>query len=264
MIMRWFGSYTQYRYPRVSFFQYSVGISVFGLLALRRLSVDPPYDGLQVISALVRAGAFGMIAFGITGGIATVFLMGSDGLQAIRSQYRARKNLRETQLQNHRETQERLRRLSIRPNDLKRQRERTEKAEIERKKRESEDERRRKAERDRNERKTLRLQTMLKMQAIPDVNRRQSVRETMDVYLDEESTIDEFTKRFQLLQEHIGRESSIVKPGFQTLTEIENSFAEQFDEIDSLAVHEVEKASLRSYLTKEKQATIHNFLKKGT
>ncbi len=76
--MRWIGSYIHQRYPRVAFFQFFFGVVVFALIAGRRLAVNPPQDIVDTIEAFIRAGSFAMIAFGVTGGIGTMILLGRD------------------------------------------------------------------------------------------------------------------------------------------------------------------------------------------
>lgn len=263
IVMRWIGSFINQRYPRVAFFQFAFAAVVFAVFGLRRLVVDPPYDGLQLLSALIRAGSFSMIAFGITGGIATMILLSREWMKEQQLLESKRQYELERQLEASRKAERRAAMAANRPSTEELARQRLEANARDKEKREREETQRIRIKSERAERRTLRLQIELKTQAIPDNNRRKNVHDMIDAYLNDDAPLSEFKRRLQIVQDHINREAIEEKTGFQTLTEIETSFSRQFDEINSLDVNDVEKASLRAYLTKEKQAVIHNFLKKG-
>ena len=263
VVMRWIGSFINQRYPRVAFFQFAFAAVVFAVFGLRRLAVNPPNDGLELITALIRAGSFSMIAFGITGGIATMVLMMRDWNEEQTIERRHRSFQLEREIEKQREFDRRAAAFANQPSERERDAAQRESLEREKQKRAAVNAERQQIELERAERRTQRMQIELKTQAIADLSRRKNVHDMIDAYLDDEVPLDEFKRRLQIVQDHVSRET-IDKPiGFQNLTEIETAFASQFEEINSLSVNDVEKASLRSYLTKEKQSVIHNLLKKG-
>ena len=263
IVMRWIGSFINQRYPRVAFFQFAFAAIIFAVFGMRRLVVNPPHDGLQLLSALIRAGSFSMIAFGNTGGIATMILLTRDWMKEQQLEDRKRQYELERHLQARREADIRSASRFNQAPEEEREARRQEAEERDRQKREREEVERLRNEAERAERRTLRMQIELKTQSVPDGNRRKHVHDMIDSYLDDDAPIIEFKRRLQIVQDHINRETIEEETGFQSLTDIEASFSNQFGEIESLEVSDVEKASLRAYLTKEKQVVIHNFLKKG-
>ncbi len=259
LALRWAGSYINKRYPGVEYYQFATAIIVFGLIALRRLIVDPPYDGLECIAALVRAASFGMIGFGLAGGIGTLILMAAEWRAALRSMAARRSE----QERRKRELAEKLEQLSVNQKSAE---------EIAAERRAAEEARRRVHEEqeameqaallEAATRETARMQFRLRATESLPADKRKTVEAMIETYLGDDVPSHEFEQRSDLIHAHIVTSQIAPKPtGFQSLTEIEEVFSEKRAEIQSLEINVVEKEALASYLAKEKQAAIHKFLK---
>lgn len=264
VVMRWIGSYIHQRYPRVAFFQFSCSVVVFALVAGRRLTINPPQDSVEVIEAFIRAGSFAMIAFGGMGGIGTMFLLCRDWKQGHDRRISEAERIEKAKID---QEEQRLRREASAAAKLRspEEIERINREHAARLNREQEEadllERSKLAEI--AERRTLRLRLELAARERMAASRQPAFMDTAETYLTEDMEMREYRARVEMLREHIERESeSTTNSGFESLTAIEQAFAEKKTEIESLEINIVEKESLASYLAKEKQAAIHKFLKK--
>ena len=257
--LRWIGSLIKDKYPRIAFFQFASSMTVLALYGLRRLVVNPPSDIVDAIEIFLRGGSFAMITFGIMGGLTAMYLLARE-----QADERTRAHANARQLQEARlEFEERQRRIIAEATANRPSQEEIDR-QAERKKREREEaeatERQQRTEA--AERRTLRLGLELEASEKLPTNKLKAFNTTLDAYLTDDADMSDFRDRIAMLREHINRQlESNTKHGFESLTEIESVFTEKQAEINRLQIHAVEKEALQSYLAKEKQATIHNFLK---
>ena len=263
ILMSWFGYEIKQKHPHIGLMQLLAGaFSFFAAIEIYGIPMNPE-GGPESLLTIFRASFVGLSIYGIVGFLCAGALMAKNWFLVMSGELALkRENLRQQTLRAKRNASDyktctcadavRAQQANL-ERELEQQRNRVEAERLE----ES-----RIAESAKRE--TARMKLKLKALEQLESAQRNVVETTIEAFLTEEVPDAEFQQRIVLLHRYICNEKpeAANSKGFQSLTELETSFAEKSREIDSLDIETVEKESLASYLAKEKQAAIHQFLRK--
>lgn len=264
VVLRSLGSYISEKYKPIAFFQYACGASTWGFLLLRRMVLYPPQELLEVIATLIQTGAFGMIAFGMVGAVGTVISLTSDGSRWVYGLLKQRKDARQEASRRQAEQLRLQRDADRRPSSEDRERERRERAEQANQAAIDQQQVEARLAEELARKRTIRLQRELQSQAVMEQNHRQSIREFIDNYMEDDLPLDEYERRNDIIMEHISQQRTVKhkEESYSSITDIENAFVERLNEVESLNQSQAEKQSLRAYILMEKNNAIQNFLRR--
>jgi hypothetical protein len=235
----------------ISAWQDVFGLGTFMFLLLRRLVWLQPQSASEVMDALFRAIAFGIVAFALAGAAGATWMTVWRSIQRIQRQLSNRtERWRRARQQKRSAVENTPADPSQRAREVAQQRQQQEQRETES----------RKKEEDRQRRLDLRLQAELEMEFAADENRRKTFHDFINTYAEDSLPVELYEQRLAIIRDAAVRNAPARVKQYRNMQEIIDDFDRQLADVDQSTQSEFEKESLRSLILMERHNAIQRFI----